>query len=219
MSILPQTPKAGRGGCLSGCLRSLFVVFVLGALVVLAVYVIVAPWAFYLGGHFHPLAYWQGWGTMQAPEGDYVVFVRISPPARQGRTAFRLGGPSVGGSGAVCSPHGEMYDSLRLTGGFLRKAIGVNTDGEQVDLGLSQRLNFLGTNSDTRLSLGFRGAWHNPDLVLDDRGSLRRMFNVDGTFYVGDPHKRPQPGKPLPLKLQEGSRAAFEDACAAARRR
>jgi hypothetical protein len=70
---------------------------------VLAMFALLAPWGFYLGGHFHPLAYWQGWGAMHAPEGDYVVFVRISPWTK-GRSIYpSLSGPSIRGSGAVCS--------------------------------------------------------------------------------------------------------------------
>ena len=49
---------------------------------VLAVYAITSPWAFYMGGHFHPLAYWQGWGTVHAPEGDYVVLMLLTAPER-----------------------------------------------------------------------------------------------------------------------------------------
>src|SRR5262249_47883690 len=151
---------------------------------------------------------------IHAPEGDYIIYVIMYPfmPGRGG-TGFYLSGPSIQGSGAVCSPHGEIYDSLRLSGSFVNRRIGVKTDGEPVGFSLSQRLNFLGTNSNTRLNLGFRGAWHNPNLVLDERGSLRRMFNPDGTMYTGDPHKRPEHGAPLALTLHEGGRAAFKAAC------
>jgi hypothetical protein len=82
---------------------------------------------------------------------------------------------------------------------------------------LSEPLNFLGTNRDSRLSFSFYGAWHNPDLALDDRGSMARAFNPDGTVYVGDPHKRPAAGAPLQLTLHRGSRSDFDSACAAAK--
>jgi hypothetical protein len=205
----PLRPKRGCAGCLVQC--SLALLF--GLLVVLAVYVIVAPWGFYLGGTFHPFAYWQGWGTIHEPEGDYIVLMRIFPRAR-GSRAY-LSGPSVQGSGAVCSPHGEVYGYLRLTGGFVNRLIGVHTDGEPITVSLKERLNFLGTNSRTRLSIEFRGNWHNPDLVMDERGSIRSAFNPDGTMYTGDPSKRPNHGPLIAVTIHEGSRSDFDAACAA----
>ncbi len=216
MKQLPASPfLRPKHGC-AGCLIQPLLAVLLGLVVVVAVYVIVAPWGFHLGGGFHPLAYWQGWGTVHSPDGDYVVFMRMFPRTR-GRGTY-LSGPSVQGSGAVCSPQGETYP-LRLTGGFLNRRIGVNTDGEAMNLYLAERLNFLGTNGSTRLSVSFHGAWHNPDLVLDERGSFSSAFNPDGTLYSGDPRKRRQHGTPLPLTLREGSRGDFDAACAAARNR
>jgi len=219
MSILPRTPKPGRRGCFSGCLLNVLGTLLLGCLVVLAMFALLTPWAFYLGGQFHPLAYWQGWGTIHAPEGDYVVFMWIGPWTRGRKTFPSLSGPSVSGSGVVCSPHGEVYSGLKLRGSFTNRKIGLNTNGEPIGFTLTQRLNFLGTNGDTRLNLSFRGAWHNPDLLLDEGGSLRRMFNADGTFFVGDSRNRPNKGTPLTLTLHEGSRSSFDAACAAAKKK
>src|SRR5215467_13754601 len=172
-----------RQSCAGGCLFNIAKGLVIAFVVVLAVYVITSPWVFYLGGKFHPFAYWQGWGTIHAPEGDYVVLMLLTAPWRYRCFGSYLSGPSIGGSGAVCSLYGELYDSLRVAGTFVRRGIGTNTDGEPVSLGLAQRLNFLGTNGSTRLSLAFRGAWHNPDLILEDTGSIERVFSSDGTRY------------------------------------
>src|SRR5262249_22658005 len=141
----------------------------------------------------------------------------LTPPRRYGRSSMNLSGPSIGGSGIVCSPHGELYDSLRVAGTFVRRGIGTNTDGEPVSLSMAQRLNFLQTNGLTRLDLSFRGAWRNPDLVLEDTGSIERIFLADGTRYQpGGAQKRRTPGEPLALTLHEGSRSEFKAACAAA---
>jgi hypothetical protein len=218
MSILPQTPKPDRRGCLTGCLTNVLGVLLLASVVVLATFALIAPWAFYLGGEFHPLAYWQGWGTIHAPEGDYVVFLWMGPWTGGRKTYASLSGPDVTGSGAICSPHGEVYKSLRVRGGFSNHKIGVHTDGEPMRLNLTQRLNLLGTNSDSRLNLALHGLWHNSDLVLDEEGTLRRMFNADGTLFA-DPRKRPAKGTPLQLILHEGSRSEFNAACAAARKK
>lgn len=219
MSILPATRKPAGQGCLTGCLLRIVGTLVVGSLVALGMFAIFAPWAFHLGGSYHPFAYWGGWGTIHAAEGDYVVYLWIGP-WRGGRSTFpSLSGPSLRGSGAICSPHGEIYDGLQVRGGFINHNIRVDTDGEPVRLSLAQRLNFLGTNGPTRLNLEFRGNWHNPDLDLNDEGNLRRMFNADGTFYTGDPHKRPSKGAPLELTLHEGSRSEFLNGCAAVKKK
>jgi hypothetical protein len=215
MKQIPNLPpfhaKRGCAGCLVQCVLAL----AFGLVVVAVVCVIVAPWGFYLGGNFHLFAHWEGWGVVHEPEGDYVVRVQIFPRLR-GNRGMSLSGPSVNGSGDVCSPHGEMYRGLRLTGGFLNRGIGVHTDGQPFSFSLAERLNFLGTNSQTRLNIGFRGAWHNPDLVMDERGSFRSAFNPDGTMYASDPSKRPSRGEPVPVTFREGSRGDFEAACATA---
>jgi hypothetical protein len=222
--IVPPFPNVKRrspAGCLAGCLIKVLGVLgalVFGCLVVLAVYVIVAPWGFYLGGQFHPLAYWQGWGTMHGPGGDYAVVVHFFPNPRS-RSGLSLSGPSVSGSGSVCTPDGEKYD-LRLSGGFTNR-LGfrtTDTNGQPFGFTLNQRLNFLGTNYNTRLSFSFHGTWQNPNLVVNDRGTLTRAFNPDGTWTPGDRYKRPL-GEPIPLTLHPGSGSEFDAACAAVKRR
>ncbi len=208
MSIMPNAQRP-RPGCFTGLFRSLLLIFVLGTLFVLALTAVFAPWGYYLGGHFHILPVWQGWGRMHTPAGDYLVFVYLQPRSSRGRST------SIGGSGAVCTPRGETFN-LRLTGGFHQR-VGRDTDGQQISLFLAQNLNFLGTNQDSRLKFSLYGAWHNPDLVVDDHGTVARAFNPDGTLYTGDPHKRPGPGAPLQLTLHQGSRSDFNAACAAAR--
>ena len=218
--IVPPVRQAHRRspvGCLASCLGHLIVIFILGSLVVLAVYVVIAPWGFYLGGQFHALAYWQGWGTMHGPSGDYAVFVRLFPNPRS-RSGLNLSGPSVSGSGIVCTPLGQKYN-LRLSGGFTNK-LGfrtTDTNGQPFGFGLSQPLNLLSTNYNTRLSFSLHGSWQNPNLVVDDGGTLSRAFNLDGTWTPGDQNKRPL-GAPIPLTLHPGSGSDFEAACAAVKK-
>jgi hypothetical protein len=208
---MPQQ-KRSQPSCFAGLVRSLLAFFVLGTVLVLAIAAVFTPWAFYLGGSFHILPQWEGWGRTHSPAGDYIVFVHMQP-ARRGSWGMPA---SVSGSGAVCTPRGESF-SLRVTGGFHNRRIGRDTDGEPFTISLSQRLNFLQTNSDTRLRFSLQGACHNPDLVLDDRGSVARAFNSDGTLYTGDPHKRPEPGAPLQVTLHPGSRSDFDAACSTAK--
>jgi hypothetical protein len=67
-------------------------------------------------------------------------------------------------------------------------------------------------------SLEFRGKWNNPDLVLDDHGSLNRAFDPGGTL-VTNHHMRPYMQEVVPVTLHEGSHADFEAACAALKRK
>ena len=76
-----------RGGCLGclglGCVGRVLALLVLGAILVLLIDAAFAPWAFFLGGTFHPLAFWQGWGRLHSSTGaDYALFVRMWPTPR-----------------------------------------------------------------------------------------------------------------------------------------
>lgn len=214
--IVPQrAPRRRVSGCLAGCFTQVLGALLLGLVVLLVVYVIVAPWGFYLGGTFHAWPYWQGVGTMYGPGGDYAVYIIMYPSTRGSGSAYHLGGPGVNGSANVCSPHGEKYN-LRLTGGFSNR-LGfrqTDTNGQPVGITLHERLNFLSTNANTRLSLYFHGTWQNPNLVVDDKGTLSRAFNSDGSWTPTDRSKR-VPGEPVSLTLHPGSKSDFDAACAA----
>ena len=62
-------------------------------------------------------------------------------------------------------------------------------------------------------SLEFRGKWNNPDLVLDDHGSLTQAFDP-GAVLAKHSNMRPV-REVVPLTLHEGSRSDFDAACAA----
>jgi hypothetical protein len=193
-----------------GCLTRLLLLFLLGTVAVLAIDAVFAPWSFFMGGRFHPIPMWQGWGSIHAPAGDYVLFVRMQP-----RPGSR-GVAHVSGTGVLCTPRGETFD-LTMGADFERH-MGLSTDGKRVYMYLHKRPDyFFRSSGDTRPRLNLTGAWHNPDMVLDDHGSLSREFLADGTFYNGDPHKQPAAHGVLPLTLKEGSRSDFDDACKAAK--
>ncbi|HLJ30056.1 MAG TPA: hypothetical protein VKY85_25345 [Candidatus Angelobacter sp.] len=193
-----------------GCFTRLLLIFLLGVALVLAIDAVFAPWSFFMGGKFHPIPMWKGWGRIHSAVGDYVLFVQMQP--RTGRRGIA----HVAGTAALCTPRGETFD-LTLGGDF-EKYMGASTDGKHVYLYLHKRGGFFsGTVSDTRPGLEFRGAWHNPDIVLDDHGSLSRAFKPDGVLY--DLHKQPATHEILPLTLHEGSRSEFDSACQAVKAR
>jgi hypothetical protein len=186
------------------------VVQVLGSLllcgVVLAgVMAVVAPWGFYMGGHFHIIPQWTGVGEMHSKlAGDYALMVTFSP-----RTGRYRGLTHVSGNGWLCTPRGEKF-TLRLGGDF-ENPHGTDLQGKTAHLYMNNYSTFSGS---TAPSLEFRGKWNNPDLVLDDHGSLNRAFDPGGVL-VTNKHMRPYVQEVVPLTLHEGSRADFNAACAA----
>jgi hypothetical protein len=185
-------------------------IFAFGGLLVLVITAAFAPWGFYLGGSFHLIPYWQGWGTLSTKNGKYVVYVSFQPRPSGSRI---MPGPSVGGRGYLCSPGGEIFP-MHLGGG-MRRGIGTNTDGQEINLYMNYRPVFFGyVRSDHRPSVEFRGKWQNPNIVADDHGSIFRAFNPDGTVDRGHSHK-PYPGDISPVTLFPGSYSDFEAACKA----
>jgi len=189
-----------------GCLTRLVLALLLGIALVLAIDAVFAPWSFFMGGSFHWIPMWQGWGRMHSNAGDYVLFVRMEP-----RTGSR-GIAHVGGIGVLCTPRGEIFN-LTLGGDF-EKNMGASTDGKHVFLYLHRRGGFFSsTASDSRPSLEFHGAWHNPDIILDDHGIMSRTFKPDGTLY--EARNQPAAHETVALTLHEGSRSDFDSACSA----
>jgi hypothetical protein len=206
----PATPPFRRKG--AGCLVQLLTVFALGVVLVLAIDAVFAPWAFYMGGHFHIYPGWTGWGKLHSnTAGDYVLYVSISPTTG-GRGTYRAV-PHVKGNAVLCTPRGEKY-KLRVGGDF-GKASGTDLQGKTAYL---YAHNYSVFSSSTSPSLEFRGKWNNPDLVLDDQGSINRAFDPGGVL-VTNSHKRPYIQEVAPLTLHEGSRSDFEAACAAIKRK
>src|SRR5215470_2758517 len=195
-----------RSGCL-GCLPQILVILLLGAVVMLLITAIFAPWGFFLGGSFRIIPYRQGWGILHAKSGKYVVYVGFQPRPSGSRI---MPGPSVGGTGFLCSPRGEIF--YMHLGGGMRRGIGTNTDGEKISLYMNHWPRFFGGfTNDHRPSIELRGQWKNPDIVMDDHGSISRAFNPDGTVDRGHSNK-PYPGDITPVTLVPGSYSDFEAA-------
>jgi len=200
-------PRRPRVGCL-GCLPRLVLLLAFGCLLVLAITAVFAPWGFYLGGKFHIIPYWQGWGTLAAKGGKYIVFVRFEPTPNGSKV---MPHPSVKGTGYLCTPRGEIF-RMHLGGG-MRRGIGTNTDGEKIDLYMDYWPIFSGGfMTHHRPSLELRGKWQNPNIVMDDHGSIFRAFNSDGTVDPGHSNK-PYPGDITPVTLVPGSYSDFEREC------
>jgi hypothetical protein len=187
--------KAGkpRLGCF-GCLWQVGLALLLGCVLLLAITGVFYPWAFYLGGHFHLLPYWQGWGKAHAKSGDYVVFVRIEPTSRGSGMYLET---NLTGRAYLCTPPGETF-RMNLGGG-MRKHLNLSTDGEAIGLYMYYwpwNAQFV---ADHNPSLKFRGHWRNPNLVMDDQGSIAKAFRIDGSVYRGKGGNVGSPAEVVPI--------------------
>src|SRR5579864_8994165 len=130
-------PRKARHGCVVQVLGAL----VFGAVVLLGVMAIVAPWGFYMGGHFHIIPQWTGWGQMHSKlAGDYAVLVTFSPKTGKG-----LGLTHVSGNAVICTPRGEKFN-LRLAGDF-QNPHGTDLQGKTAHLYASYYSTFSGSTA------------------------------------------------------------------------
>jgi len=203
-------PRKARTGCF-GCLWQVGLVLVLGAVLMIALTGLFYPWAFYLGGKFHIIPFWQGWGRAHAKSGDYLVWVQFEPTPRGSKMYLAS---NLRGNAYLCTPRGERLP-MHLGGG-MRKHLNLSTDGEAINLYMDYWPRWYGQFiGDKRPYLEFRGNWRNPNLVMDDHGSIGRGFQPDGTVYRGHDRNHPYMQEVVPITLVQGSRSEFDKACAA----
>lgn len=205
-----QAPQR-RNGCLTGCLIQSLGALALGLVLVAALYGMLAPWAYYLGGNtFHINPGWTGWGRMHSNNlGDFAVYVRIQPSFRGSRV---YAGSYLSGLGYLCTPRGETF-RMHLGGG-MRARLPLITNGEKINLYMYSWPAFIGGfTGDHRPGITLRGQWQNPNIVMDDQGSLARAFLSDGTVYRGHDPQRLPPKEVVPLTLQPGTYSDFKSAC------
>jgi hypothetical protein len=72
--------------------------------------------------------------------------------------------------------------------------------------------------TERRPKIELRGRWQDPNLVMDDGGSVSRAFLPDGRVYLGPEHNQPATRETLQITLTEGSYSEFESACSAVHR-
>lgn len=190
------------------------VLLVLIVVVVVGLPALLTPWGFFMGGRFHVIPSWTGWGKMHSNKagGDYVIMMTFSPKTGKG-----LGPTHVDGNAWLCTPRGEKF-TLHLGGDF-QKDLRLDTNGKTASLYMNSYTIKSQFTGDNRPHLEFRGKWNNPDLVLDDHGSIARNFEPDGTLYSGHSPSRPYMAEVVPVTLHEGSNSEFEAACNAVKSR
>jgi hypothetical protein len=202
----PAFPPVQSTSTRSVLLR-LLLFFALGFALIIGMNTVFTPWAFFMGGHFHINPKWTGWGRMHSNiAGDYVIYLSISPYFGRGRSLT-----DITGKGAICTQRGDNYP-LSVAGSF-QSHPGIDLQGKTAVI---YAHNYSKSHYDP--SLEFRGKWNNPDLVLDDQGSLSRAFDPGGVL-AKKTHTRPDRQEVVPLTLHEGGRSDFDAACAALKTR
>jgi hypothetical protein len=200
-----------RGGCFSGCLGSLIGLVAVSALVgvaLLGAVALFAPWGYYLGGSFHVLPYWQGWGTTRSRTGaTYAVFMSMHP-----ESPTRLGSAYLSGNGYICTP---QHERIRLKmNALMGRNLGRNTEGEAISVHMYnwsvQRI----LNAVRRPSFELRGRWSGNSLVMTDIGSIHSAFLADGSVNRG---RLPAAADTLPITINGGTMSGFDAACDAMR--
>ena len=203
-SFLPRSRrKNGRG-----CLVRVILLLLFATLSMLALTAVFAPWAFYMGGKFHVLPYWQGWGKLEGPGGQYMLFVQLWPTS-QGRIT---GGRNVQGTAYLCTPRAGRF-TLKLNGA-MPTGSGLSTNGENITLGMSNLTWKRAYVNHNPPAVSLHGYWQSSKIVMNDDGSFQRAFNADGTVLYGNwrgPYS--QPGSPI--ILLEATKSDFDKACAA----
>jgi hypothetical protein len=204
--VPPDAPKtAAKRSGLKVLLQCLGVCIGLACLVT----VVFTPWGFFMGGHFHLYPQWQGWGRLHSSTaGDFALFVSFVP-SRSGRHS----GPRISGIGVLCTPRGERFD-LTLAG-ELERHFGLDLQGRTVRLYLRSS-SFIDRQlaRDLRPRINLSGRWNNPDLVMDDQGTLSHAFEPDGSLYKGSMKGRPERRETVQATLHQGGRTEFDAACA-----
>jgi hypothetical protein len=186
-----------------GAVVRILIFFALAGLFFLALDAVFTPWAFFMGGHFHVSPKWSGWGRMHSNvAGNYVIYMSISPYFGRGRSLT-----AITGRGALCTQRGDNY-TLDVGGSF-QSHPGIDLQGKSAVI---YAHNYSRYGSQYSPSLEFRGKWNNPDLVLDDHGSLTQAFDP-GAVLAKNSNMRPV-REVVPLTLHEGNRSDFDAACA-----
>ncbi len=208
--IISQTQhRKSRLGCLGSCLVNLLMFSVLIIVGLLVIDMVIAPWVFYLGGRgFHIVPGWSGEGTLHTQAGNFFIYVTLNEPQYS-----RNGYPYLRGTGSLCTPNGQRFNTLNAYAYFVNKNIGrINTDNQPVNLEFDDYLHGW-LNADYRPEFKISGSWSNGIFTGNDKGSLASAFLPDGNAYLGPQLNQPPAGKPVNAILTPGGWFDFKRAC------
>ncbi len=208
MNYLKINNSSRKSGSCLGDMGKLFVLLVLVAIAYLAFIGVSAPWAYYLGGSFHLIPVWQGWGTFQTPSGNFALYVYLSEPQTS-----RLRISYMSGTAQLCTPRGERFNYMHVIMSFSNQQFGLDSNNQPVTLNIYNYGLGGQFNADRHPEFDLYGTWQNPNLVLEDHGSFASAFLPDGIAYSGPPANQPPAGTNLSITLVPGNPVQFKAAC------
>jgi hypothetical protein len=170
-----------RRGCL-GCLIQPALALLGGGALLYLICILVAPWNFYFGGHFHLVPGWTGRGWMHASDagGDYFLLVRFEPTVPGYRKS------PFNGNAFLCTPRGEKF---RLHfGGDMPRGHGTDLRGVPIHLYFF-KWSGIQVSPDRRPRFDLYGTFGDSELIMEDHGSLSNQFRSDGTLYGPRDHR------------------------------
>jgi hypothetical protein len=172
--VTPPAPRKRRG-CLRGCLPGLLGLALLAALGFAALQALLAPWNFFLGGHFHWWPGWTGAGAMHTRRsgGDYTLWLTLEPTIPGYRKS------PMRGTAWLCTPVGERIQLL--VHGDMPRRHGRDLTGVPLHFSMDHYFGAARFSGDTRPDIALWGAFGDRVLTLDDSGSIAQAFNPDGT--------------------------------------
>ena len=160
---------------MGGCLPILLGLAILGIVLFGGLQALLAPWNFWLGGHFHWWPGWQGYGEMHTrlSGGDYTMLLRLDPTIPGYRKS------PLHGTAWLCTPRGERIQ-LYVNGDMPRRH-GRDLTGVPLHLYMNHYFGAARFTGDTRPSIALWGSFGDRVLTVDDSGSIAGAFNPDGT--------------------------------------
>ena len=161
-----------------GCLTQLLGLAILCLVLFGGLQALLAPWNFWLGGHFHWWPGWTGYGEMHTrlSGGDYTMWLTLDPTIPGYRKS------PLRGTVFLCTPHGERIQ-LNLSGD-IRRRHGRDLTGVPLHLYMDHYSGTARFTGDTRPYIDFWGSFGDRVLTADDSGSIARAFNPDGTVLA-----------------------------------
>ena len=187
------------------------VVFFLLLVVVGALYVGLYSWGFFLGGNFHPLPDWAGWGKMHSTSaGDYLLYVAVWPSTRPLERIIPH--TFVKGRADLCMPNGQTFH-MNLSG-EMRPHIYLNTLGEPIELDMANWRAPAAFGQQSRPSFSIWGRWSRGEITGEDRQSLSKNFLPDGQLRPPNTYAAPAQMEDVRVTLHEGTFHEWKRACA-----
>ncbi len=167
---------------------------------------LLAPYNYYMGGHFHWLPGWQGLARFHTVTsgGDYVLWLRFNP------TTPGYLKSSLNGNAYLCTPRGERF-TLHM-GGSMPRNTGRDLAGVPLHLYMFRYTTGAQLSGDTRPKIDLWGSFGDRVLTVDDHATVAHAFNADAT--LNDGHWEASRDEAVHFVLHEGSPWTIRPSCA-----